>query len=137
MSHVDHGRTLYANGHYVEAAAVFEQGESSMTVADQKECAQYGTYRGLTLLVLGDLAQAERWLAYAYAVEQRNPGVLNPRLRLQLDRGWSELLHRRGPATTDSLPVNSVARGKSAATSAPSEAPMESAGGARRSFVDP
>ncbi len=137
MSHVDHGRTLYANGHYVEAAAVFEQGESSMTEADHKECAQYGTYRGLTLLVLGDLAQAERWLAYAYAVEQRDPGVLNPRLRLQLDRGWSELLQRRGPAVTDSLPVNSVARGNGAATSAPSEAPMESAGGARRSFVDP
>jgi len=136
MSHVDHGRTLYANGHYVEAAAVFEQGESSMAEADQKECAQYGTYRGLTLLVLGDLAQAERWLAYAYAMEQREPGVLNPRLRLQLDRGWSELLQRGGPATTDSLPANSLARDDDA-TSAPSGTPMQNASGVRRSFVDP
>lgn len=137
MSHVEHGRALYANGHYVEAAAVFEHGEVTMADASPKERAQYGTYRGLTLLVLGDIAQAQRWLTYAYAVEQRNPGSINERLRAHLDQGWYDLLRRTGPAPLTPPPGAAFAVQNSAPPATPEARPVESASGTRRSFVDP
>ena len=99
-SHVKRGCTLYAEGRYVEAAEVFEHTESQLGEASPRERAEYGTYRGLTLLVLGDLRNAHRWLAYAYQLEQLYPGSLRARQRALLDRGWYELGVRIGSATT-------------------------------------
>ncbi len=103
-SYVKRGSTLYSDGRYVEAAEVFERTENRLTDAEPRERAEYGVYRGMTLLVLGDLRGAERWLAYAYEIERGAPGSLRADRRALLDRGWFELGQRmraEPPATTE------------------------------------
>jgi hypothetical protein len=94
---VGRGSDLYHQGRYIEAAHVLEKTESRLAEATTLERAAYGLYRGATLLRLGDLAGARRWLDYAQAVEGKWPGSLRPdeqnllsetliALRLDLDR---------------------------------------------------
>jgi tetratricopeptide (TPR) repeat protein len=90
-SYVKRGSNLYADGRYVEAAEVFERTEHRLKDSSPRECAEYGLYRGLTLLVLGDLPNAHRWLTYAYQVERVHPGSLRGNGRALLDRAWYEL----------------------------------------------
>jgi hypothetical protein len=92
--YVKRGSALYADGRYVEAAEVFERTEHRLGDSSAKERAEYGVYRGMTLLVLGDLKNAQRWLAYAYEVERHKPGSLRTDRRALLDRGWFELGQR-------------------------------------------
>jgi len=93
-SYVKRGEALYADGRYIEAAEVFERTEGRIGDASTRQKAEYGTYRGLTLLVLGDLSNAQRWLSYAYSVERAAPGSLSTDRRALLDRGWYELGQR-------------------------------------------
>ncbi len=93
-SYVQRGSALYGEGHYVEAAEVFERTEHRLSEADNRDSAQYGLYRGLTLLALGDLRSSHRWLSYAYNVERGVPGSLEPRERAMLDQGWTSLNQR-------------------------------------------
>jgi tetratricopeptide (TPR) repeat protein len=92
--YVKRGSSLYADGRYVEAAEVFERTEYRLNEAEPRERAEYAMYRGMTLLVLGDLRGAQRWLAYAYEVERHTPGSLRADRRALLDRGWFELGQR-------------------------------------------
>ena len=94
------GAALYGEGRYIEAAEVFEKTEYMLEGSDPRERAEYAAYRGLTLLGLGDLRYAQRWMAYAYQVEKLHPGSLRPAERDKLDAGWSELGNRldRTPA---------------------------------------
>ena len=92
--YVKRGSALYADGRYIEAAEVFERTEHRLDQSNAKQQAEYGLYRGLTLLVLGDTPGARRWLSYAYQVERANPGVLRGNRRALLDRGWVELQAR-------------------------------------------
>ena len=94
-SYVKRGEALYADGRYIEAAEVFERTEDRIGEASARQRAEYGTYRGLTLLVLGDLSNAQRWFDYAYGVERAAPGSLSADRRALLDRGWYELGQRR------------------------------------------
>jgi hypothetical protein len=101
--HVRRGATLYADGRYIEAAEVFELTESRLREASTRERAEYGLYRGMTMLVLGDLRNAHRWLTYAYSIERYEPGSLSGDRRALLDRGWYELgqrLREQPPAVT-------------------------------------
>jgi hypothetical protein len=93
-SYVKRGEALYADGRYIEAAEVFERTEGRVGEASARQRAEYGMYRGLTLLVLGDLANARRWMNYAYVVERALPGSLSTDRRALLDRGWYELGQR-------------------------------------------
>jgi tetratricopeptide (TPR) repeat protein len=92
--HVRRGATLYADGRYIEAAEVFERTEHRLTQVSTRERAEYGLYRGMTLLVLGDLRNAHRWLTYAYQIERYDPGSLTNERRALLDRGFYELGQR-------------------------------------------
>ncbi|MCA9647142.1 MAG: hypothetical protein H6718_35745 [Polyangiaceae bacterium] len=92
--YVKRGSALYADGRYIEAAEVFERTEHRLNESNAKQQAEYGLYRGLTLLVLGDTGGARRWLSYAYQVERANPGTLRGNRRALLDRGWVELQSR-------------------------------------------
>jgi hypothetical protein len=123
-SYVKRGEVLYADGRYIEAAEVFERTEGRIGEASLKQKAEYGMYRGLTLLVLGDLNNARRWMNYAYGVERAAPGSLSSDRRALLDRGWYELGQRiravPQPAAT------AVAASQPAALESASHAPSTS-----------
>ena len=89
--YVRRGSTLYADGRYVEAAEVFERTEQRLSTAPPRQRAEYGLYRGMTFLALGDHRSAARWLGYAHAVERQHPGSLPVGRRSLLDRGLFEL----------------------------------------------
>lgn len=97
-SYVKRGCSLYTEGRYVEAAEVFERTEHRLRNSTPRQQAEYGLYRGLTLLALGDVRNAHRWMAYAYEVERWRPGALRPNRRGLLDRGWFELGRRLNAA---------------------------------------
>ncbi|HEU4579297.1 MAG TPA: hypothetical protein VFS67_13625 [Polyangiaceae bacterium] len=74
---VSRGSDLYYQGRYIEAAQVLEQTEYRLERSQEPDQhAEYGLYRGATLLRLGDLDGAQRWLEYAQHWEQRHPGAL-------------------------------------------------------------
>ena len=85
------GRTLYAEGNFIEAAAYFERREASLGEASASERAEYGLYRGMTLLALGDLRRARYWLDYAYQVNASVPGSLSGDARTLLDQSYAHL----------------------------------------------
>ena len=76
--YVSRGSDLYFQGRYIEAAQVLEQTEVRLGEADPDERAEYGLYRGATLLRLGDLDGALRWLEYARDWQRKEPGSLRP-----------------------------------------------------------
>jgi tetratricopeptide (TPR) repeat protein len=117
--YIRRGSTLYADGRYIEAAEVFERTEDRLPQSTPREKAEYGLYRGMTLLVLGDLDQARRWLGYAYEIERTQPGTLRHDRRALLDRGWFELDQR----FQREAPGNSEPRERAIATTAPAAEP--------------
>ncbi len=78
---VDRGSDLYFQGRYIEAAHVLEKTENRLPTGSPEERAAYGLYRGATLLRLGDLRGAERWLDFSRRTEIEFPGSLSRRER--------------------------------------------------------
>lgn len=91
---VQRGTNLYADGHYIEAAEVFERTEDRLPAMSTEEQARYGLYRGLTLLVLGDLRGAHQWFEFAGNIERQHPGALGKQRLELLERGSYELGNR-------------------------------------------
>lgn len=106
-SYVERGQTLYGEQRFVEAAEVFELTESRLKTSTDQERAQYGLYRGVTLLRLGDLKRSQRWLAFAYDIERAKPGILQPQDRALLDQAWDDLARQRHTAV-EPVPSHSV-----------------------------
>jgi hypothetical protein len=98
---IERGEALYRDGRYVEAAEMFELSEPRLATLPADSCAAFGLYRGLTFLQLDDVDSARRWLAYAYSVEQKSPGMLLPEQRRLLEHGWAEAERRAGPPPAD------------------------------------
>ncbi|HMA93158.1 MAG TPA: hypothetical protein VKP30_10760 [Polyangiaceae bacterium] len=73
---IQRGKALYVEGRLVEAAEVFEHGEDNLATLNSQECIRYGLYRGATLLKLGDLDGAARWLYFAQQAESHHPGSI-------------------------------------------------------------
>ena len=88
-------RTLYVEGHLVEAAEVFEHSEYRLTSIDAKERVRYGLYRGATLLKLGDLDGASRWLYFAQQAAAHSPGAIDASDALTLQLAFKDLDRRR------------------------------------------
>lgn len=124
-SYVKRGTALYADGRYVEAAEAFEQTEYRLKDASPHERADYGLYRGMTLLVLGDLHNSQRWLHYAYAVDRAHPGSLRADQQALLARGWYQVGQRLRAAPPPPMPP-----GTAIAASQPPPAPTPEAQGA-------
>lgn len=97
--YVDRGTTLYEHGRYIEAAEVFERTEGLLAESTDRERAQYGLYRGLTFVRLGDLEHARLWLSYAYQVERSAPGTLDPAELGAIQRVWAEVEAAGAPAS--------------------------------------
>jgi len=95
--YVGRGSDLYYQGRYIEAAHVLEKSEPRLEGGSFEEQAEYGLYRGATLLRLGDLDGAGRWLEFSRLRLGESPGALTPAelellqesliaLRVDLDR---------------------------------------------------
>ena len=91
---VQRGTNLYADGYFIEAAEVFERTEDRLPDMSTEDQARYGLYRGLTLLVLGDLRGAHHWFSYAGNLENQFPGALGQQRVALLERGSYELGNR-------------------------------------------
>ncbi len=90
-SSVGRGTALYREQSYIEAAEAFERTQDRLTTMDAVDRARYGLYRGLTLMALGDLRGAERWLDYAEAQQRSHPGLLAYNERAMLTQGRRDL----------------------------------------------
>src|ERR1041384_1454250 len=73
---VTHGTDLYDDGHYVEAAEVFEKTEARLATSSNSERARFGLYRGAPFLKLRDAPHAARWLGYARSIVKNDPDAL-------------------------------------------------------------
>lgn len=89
------GQALYVEGRLIEAAEVFEHGEENLNHLGSRDCVRYGLYRGATLLKLGDLDGAARWLYFAQQAENHNPGSLEASDRQLLRLAFKDLDRRR------------------------------------------
>lgn len=118
-SNNDRGRVLFAEGRYIEAAEVFEHSEAQLAEREGAEHAHYGLYRGMTLLRLGDLDGAAKWLHFARTAEARTPHSLGLRESTALKQAW-ELLDRARAQQTQSPDPLQGALARSNHSNAPS-----------------
>lgn len=117
---VARGSSLYQDGHYVEAAEVFEQTEQRLASCSSRERARFGLYRGATFLKLGDAQHAARWLGYARAIKSSDPSSLDRRESALLDTSLAAL-GPGGPAEPARRNGSAVATAPSTARTAPSQ----------------
>ncbi len=136
-NHVKRGAALYADGRYVEAAEVFERTEHRLSESTPRLQAEYGLYRGLTFLALGDQRNAHRWLTYAYQVERAAPGSLHGNRRALLERGWYELGSQinAAPPTPSQPPTALAASQPPPPEPPPQPQPTPAATGVRQGLV--
>jgi tetratricopeptide (TPR) repeat protein len=87
---LNRGANYYSEGRYIDAAQLFEHTESALASYDPAERARYGLYRGATLLRLGDVAEAQRWLSYAAQMAARNRHALTASEAVSLREALSE-----------------------------------------------
>ena len=99
--YVTRGAELYAGGFYIEAAEVFERTERRLDEASPSEQAQYGLYRGATLLALGDSRRARRWLRYSEKLLTTDPALLSEEERSMLRRALSVLANHSPEAAPE------------------------------------
>jgi tetratricopeptide (TPR) repeat protein len=90
-AHAYRGSALYQEGRYIEAAETFERTAYRLPTAVAQDQAEYGLYRGLNFLRLGDLSGAREWLSYATQIERDRPGTLDAQEKSVLTQGWAEL----------------------------------------------
>lgn len=108
-SAVNRGADLYARGHYVESAEVFEHTEPSLEALEADERARYGLYRGATLLGLGDLGGARRWLGYSTRLVGDNPRALRASERRFLQEALGVVERRPEPKLHTAMVAGRVA----------------------------
>jgi hypothetical protein len=101
---VRRAESAYESGRYLEAAEDLAAHEQEVEQLPPAHRAQYGVYRGLSLLELGELEDAQRWLRYSATVEELAPGSLAPYQRMQLDRGLARIKKRSATAPSESTP---------------------------------
>jgi hypothetical protein len=96
--YVTKGTELYDDGHYVEAAEVFEKTEQRLAGSSNSERARFGLYRGATFFKLGDVPHAARWLGYARSIVKSDPDSLSKDDLALLDTSLKALGNAAAPA---------------------------------------
>jgi tetratricopeptide (TPR) repeat protein len=81
------GESQFKEGRYPEAKATFASIEAQSRSYDDAARAEYALYRGLTLLALGDRAQAAVWLREAKAIDETRPESLSREDAMRLKEG--------------------------------------------------
>lgn len=92
-------KRAYEDGRFLEASEKLADREPDVGELSPRKQADYGIYRGLSLMMLGDARGAQQWLTFAYEVERLHPGTIEPEQRAVLDRGWWQLSQLLGGPT--------------------------------------
>ena len=88
----------YSQGRYLEAAEELGEHEHEVERLSPRRQAEYGMFRGLSLLMLDDFGGAMQWMSFAYDVDRQHPGSLRPEQRAELDRGFLHVTRALGTA---------------------------------------
>jgi hypothetical protein len=83
-------------GQLPDAAADFRRLEPRFPELAASERIEYALYRGLTHFALGDLAEAERWLAWVKHETDQDPRCLSDAERGRLLSAWRSMGHMPG-----------------------------------------
>lgn len=108
-SYLGSAQRAYQEGRYLEVAENLGDHEAEVTNLEPSKQANYGLYRGLSLMKLGDHEAAGHWLDFAADVEKQRPGSLLPKQRQELDEARGELAKTSalGSGTTNTLAMPS------------------------------
>jgi hypothetical protein len=90
-SYLGSAKRAYQEGRYLEVAENLSDHEADVPRLEPANQANYGLYRGLSLLRLGDDEAASQWLDFAADVEKKRPGSLLPARRRELEDARDKL----------------------------------------------
>ena len=90
-SYLGSAQRAYDEGRYLEAAESLSSYEAKVVELPPAKQANYGLYRGLSLMMLGDHDDAGKWLDFAAAIEKKRPGSLMPAQRRELEVARAKL----------------------------------------------
>jgi hypothetical protein len=90
--YVGQAKRAYSQGRYLEVAEGLGEHEDEVEDLSPRRKAEYGLYRGLSLMMLRDYRGAEQWLSFARAVEKQSPDALRPEQREELDRHYVNVM---------------------------------------------
>lgn len=111
-SYLGNAQRAYQEGRYLEAAENLGNHESDVVRLEPAKQANYGLYRGLSLLKLGDHDAASQWLGFAAGIEKKRPGSLQPAQRRELENAQGQL----AKSTEAEHPTNDMAMTTSSTT---------------------
>ena len=106
--YVGHAKRAYVEGRYLEASEMLAKRERDIADLMPRGQAEYGIYRGLSSLMLGDNAGAHRWLTFSHQIEKDAPGTLTDSQKAELRRGLVQLARAMGvdvPAGAEVVPI--------------------------------
>ncbi len=83
-SYLGSAQRAYQDGRYLEVAENLGDHEADVPQLEPGKQANYGLYRGLSLMRLGDQEAATHWLDFAADIEKKRPGSLLPEQRKEL-----------------------------------------------------
>ncbi len=95
--YLGNARSAYQDGRYLEAAETLGEHEGEVAEMPLRKQADYGLYRGLSLMQLGDSAGAAEWLGFTATLEQKRPGTLRSEQLRQLEAGLAQLSRTTSP----------------------------------------
>jgi hypothetical protein len=90
-SYLGNAQRAYQEGRFLEAAENLGNHEAEVARLEPAKQANYGLYRGLSLLKLGDHDAASQWLGFAADIEKKRPGSLQPAQRRELEDAQGQL----------------------------------------------
>jgi hypothetical protein len=103
--YVGGAKHAYSQGRYLEAAEELGEHEDEVADLSPRRKAEYGLYRGLSLMMLRDYHGAEQWMSFARTVDTESPGALRPEQREELNRHYLNVKRVLGAAEPESTPA--------------------------------
>lgn len=98
-------KTAYHEGRYLEAAEDLGEHEREVRDLPPESQAEYGLYRGLSLIKVQDYQGAMQWLGYAIEIEKKNPGSLKAEQKAELEQNFAQVKKMlESPAQPDAQP---------------------------------
>ncbi|UQA59594.1 hypothetical protein [Polyangium aurulentum] len=109
--YIGNAQRAYQDGRFLEAAETLGEHEDEVGEMPLRKQADYGLYRGLSLMALGDHDGAAQWLGFTASLEQKRPGTLRSEQLQALEEGLTQLSRVTPPPPaedTSSPPVETA-----------------------------